>query len=118
MEEKVTLNYKASNIAKAEEKSGKSFLECISTLGTKPTFSDLRFLILAGGGSDEDFDKLFASGMENLMGAVLEGINNAGFLGEKIDVEGLKDKLHEGLTSGTIETSQNSGEATNQSPSK
>lgn len=119
MEKKITLNYKASNIAKAEDANGKNFLECISRLGGSgmPGFADMRFLVLAGGGTDDDFDTLFASGMENLLGAVLEGINNAGFLGdEKLDTEALKAQLHEAVeqVSKTAKISQTSGAKTNQ----
>lgn len=120
MEKKITLNYKASNIAKAEDAYKKNFLECIGRLGggsVMPGFADMRFLVLAGGGTDDDFDKLFASGMENLLGAVLEGINNAGFLGdEKLDVEALKTQLHEAMeqVSEKAKASQNSGAKTNQ----
>ncbi len=119
MEKKITLNYKASNIAKAEEAQNKNFLECVGRLGGSgmPSFADMRFLVLAGGGSDDDFDKLFASGIENLLGAVLEGINSAGFLGsETIDVEALKSQLHEMTekASEKAKTSPNSGEKTNQ----
>lgn len=118
MENKISLNYKASNIANAEEVNGKNFLECISRLGgdSMPSFADMRFLVLAGGGSDDDFDALFASGIENLLGAVLEGISNAGFLGsETLDIEALKTQLHETIekVSKTAKTSQSSGGKTN-----
>ena len=118
-EKKISLNYKASNIAKAEDAYKKNFLECIGRLGGNgmPGFADMRFLVLAGGGSDDDFDALFASGIENLLGAVLEGINNAGFLGsETLDTEALKTQLHEMMdqVSKTAKTSQTSGEKANQ----
>lgn len=116
--EKITLNYKASNIAKAEEKYNKNFLACISGLQSAPSFRDMRFLILAGGGTDEDFDKLVASGIENLMTVVLEGINNAGFLGEeKIDIEALKAQLHETMEQAG-KALPNFGEATKEQPTK
>ena len=112
---KITLNYKASNIAKAEETTGKSFIDCFANLSKRVGFSDLRFLVLAGGGTDDDFDELFAAGVDNLMITVMEGINAAGFLGnEKLDIEALKVQLRETMDKAMLDTkaSQNSGEAT------
>lgn len=120
-DKKITLNYKASNIAKAEEATGKSFIDSFAGLSKRVSFADLRFLVLAGGGTDDDFDALFASGTENMMVAILEGINAAGFLGsEKMDIEALKTQMHEtmGKAVSNTKTSQNSGEATKEQPSE
>ena len=112
---KITLNYKASNIAKAEEATGKSFIECFSNLSKRVSFADMRFLVLAGGGSDEDFDNLFASGVDNMMITIMEGINNAGFLGsEKVDMEALKAQMRETMDKAMTDAKAlpNSGETT------
>lgn len=111
----INLVYKASNIAKAEQATGKNLFDCIAALDKSVSFADLMFLIQAGGGTEDDFDALFASGIENMMRAILEGINNAGFLGEenKLDVEALMKTVHEEVEKAG-KTLPNSGEATNQ----
>ena len=116
MENQVILNYKASNIAKAEEIHKKNFMSCLGNLGNSMSFSDLRFLVIAGGGTDDDFDKLFASGIDNFIITIIEGVSKAGFLGkETIDVESLKAQIHESMknVSETVKTSPISGNETN-----
>ena len=121
MDKKIVLNYKASNIAKAERAEKENFLQCLANLGKSMSIADLQFLVHAGGGTDDDFDKLFASGMEEVMIAIVDGVSHAGFLGnETIDTEALRKQMHEVMKQATDEakTSLNSGKETNPQPSK
>ena len=105
----ITLNYKASNIAKAERASGKNFFEAISSLSKQPSMDNLLFLISAGGGTEEDFDELFKEGVEKVMMTIFEGINEAGFLGEKIDLKEMQAAMSSELNKAK-ETSPNTGD--------
>ena len=61
------LNFKASNIAKAERNDGCKFFDVFNGMSTGSIgVSDLLFLYHAGGASDEDFDKDFGKGIEIL----------------------------------------------------
>lgn len=105
-----TLNYKASNIAKAERASGKNFFAAIQALSKAPSMDDLLFLVNAGGGTEDDFDELFKDGIENVLMAVFAGINEAGFLGQKIDLEELRSTMKAEIDKAAA-ASQNTGEA-------
>ena len=77
------LDYKASNIAKAEKEDGEKFFDVFNNMGTGSIgVSDLLFLYHAGGASDNDFNEDFKDGLEKVMNKVLEAINEAGFLGK------------------------------------
>ncbi len=89
----VVLNYKASNIAKAESKYGANFMVAIDNLGTSISMSDLYFLYQAGGATDEEFDQAMSGGITKAVMPVLEAINNAGFLGIKIDLAELEREM-------------------------
>jgi len=84
------LNFKASNIAKAEDKYKKNFFSAMAGISSTPSFSDLLFLFSAGGATEEQFDKVFEEGIEIAMIKITEGLNESGFLGKKIDTEELK----------------------------
>lgn len=105
----ITLNYKASNIAKAERASGKNFFAAIQSLSKAPSMDDLLFLVNAGGGTEDDFDELFKAGIENVMMAIFAGINEAGFLGQKIDLEEMRSAMKAEMDKAKV--SQNTGEA-------
>lgn len=108
------LNYKASNIAKAERKSGKNFFDAFSgimTVSGNPSISDLMFIYTAGGATKDDFDESFSKGIENVLVEVMDGINEAGFLGEKIDLTALKQGLADTMKNAKQEVSQAIGEA-------
>ena len=105
-----TLNYKASNIAKAERSTGKNFFAAIQALSKSPSMDDLLFLYVAGGGSEADFDELFKNGVEEVLMAIFGGINEAGFLGQTIDLEEMR-KLMRAEMSKVEPASQNTGEA-------
>jgi hypothetical protein len=105
-----TLNYKASNIAKAERASKKNFFAVMQSLSKAPSIDDLLFLVNAGGGTEADFDELFKGGIKNVLMAIFEGINEAGFLGQKIDLTEIQNLMDAEIGKAT-EASQNTGEA-------
>ena len=84
------LNFKASNIAKAEDLTHKNFFKAISEISEIPSISDLMFVFKAGGASEEEFDEVLKDGIENAMVIITEGLNDSGFLGKKIDTTELK----------------------------
>jgi hypothetical protein len=88
------LNYKASNIARAERETGKKFFAVMSSLGDDMSIDDLLFLFTAGGGNEDDFDEVFAKGIQEVMVTIMDGINDAGFLGEKIDTAEIRKAMN------------------------
>ena len=77
------LNFKALNIAKAETNEDRKFFDVFNNMSAGSIgVSDLLFLYRAGGASDEDFEEDFKKGIPELMQNILDGINEAGFLGE------------------------------------
>lgn len=122
----VQLNYKASNIAKAEKEQGENFLEKISTLNGIPPVSDLMFLFIAGGGTIEEFDKFMKKeGVGAVTVEVVASIAESGFLGKSIDAKQLRRDMEEELEDKrmmaeafkekveSIAASKNSGKKTN-----
>jgi len=87
------LVYKASNIRKAEHELGMKFFTAINSLITGFGVEDLYFLWAAGGATEEQFDEEFGKGMEGLLSPIVEAINDAGFLGEKIDITEFKKAM-------------------------
>lgn len=108
MTNELHLNYKASNIAKAEIAFKANFFETISALSGTPSISDLLFLVRAGGGTEEEFDKLFEKGIKEVVITIIEAINEAGFLGQKIDLDEVKKSFTETEKSEAV-TSQKAG---------
>ena len=106
------LNYKASNIAKAERAEGKKFFTVFSNIGNEDvSVDDLMFIFKAGGGTEEAFDELFSKGIPEVFAAIFEGVNRAGFLPNKIDTEVVKKDMKEAM-SRDAKVSQNSGKTT------
>lgn len=106
------LNYKASNIAKAERAEGKKFFKVFASIGSDDiSIDDLMFVFKAGGGTEEAFDELFAKGIPEVFTAIFEGVNRAGFLPNKIDTKAVKQDMVEAM-SGDTKVSQNSGKTT------
>lgn len=87
------LNYKASNIAKAEDKFNRNFFKSLSGLSESPSMSDLMFLFFAGGATEEDFDNAVKEGFDNAMIIITEGLNESGFLGKTIDTTEMKKAM-------------------------
>ncbi|MBR3169198.1 hypothetical protein IKF23_02040 [Candidatus Saccharibacteria bacterium] len=106
------LNYKASNIAKAERAEGKKFFAIFGNIGNDDvSVDDLLFIWKAGGGTEETFDELFAKGIPEVFAAIFDGVNRAGFLPNKIDTKAVKQDMMEAMT-GNTKVSQNSGKTT------
>ena len=106
------LNFKASNIARAERAEGKKFFAVFSNLGNEDvSIDDLLFIWKAGGGTEEAFDELFAKGIPDVFTAIFEGVNAAGFLPNKIDTQTVKKEMQEAIAEGA-KVSQNSGKKT------
>ena len=106
------LNYKASNIAKAERAEGKKFFAVFSSIGNEDiSVDDLLFIFKAGGGTEEAFDELFAKGIPEVFAVIFDGVNHAGFLPNKIDTKAVKQDMVEAM-SGDTKVSQNSGKTT------
>lgn len=105
----VQLNYKASNIAKAEKEQGMSFFDAFSSLQDKPSISSLLFLFVAGGGTTEEFDELFKSGIDKVMLEVMSGIADAGFLGKTVDSKTLRAEMEKAMKE-AMPTSEISGQ--------
>lgn len=95
MEETTKLNYKGSNIAKAEQRYGVKFFNVIESLGSKNGENnvgmvDLLFLFCAGGGTEEQFDKRVIDDTEGVMLDIMEGLSESGFLGKKVKFDRTK----------------------------
>lgn len=106
------LNYKASNIARAERAEGKKFFAIFENIGNDDvSVDDLLFIWKAGGGTEEAFDELFAKGIPEVFTAIFDGVNRAGFLPNKIDIKAVKQEMLEAM-SGNMKVSQNSGKTT------
>lgn len=117
----VNLHYKASNIRNAEKEYGLSLFNAIAKVGSNNIdVTSLMFLYACGGASDEDFEKDFEGGMQEVVVNIFKAIDDAGFLGEKLDIEAMKEEM--GLTTTKMKeeaknSSGKSGKATNASPS-
>lgn len=106
------LNFKASNIAKAERAEGKKFFEVFTNIGAQNiSIDDLLFIFKCGGGSEEQFDELFAKGIPATFEAIFDGVNRAGFLPNKIDTKAVKEEMTSAMAQDT-KVSQNSGKTT------
>lgn len=101
------LNYKASNIAKAEREHNMNFFDMLTTLGNTPSMSGLLFLFEAGNATEDDFDAVFKEGIDKVLVVIMEGLSDAGFLGQE-DVRVMKKALEEQMKS--QRTSLSSGE--------
>lgn len=90
------LNYKGTNIAKAEQKYGVKFFNVVEQLGKKSETNigmlDMLFLYCAGGGTEEDFDQYIVNDTEKIMLDIMEGLAMSGFLGEKKNFDRAKAK--------------------------
>nr|DAY24905.1 MAG TPA: tail assembly chaperone protein [Caudoviricetes sp.] len=96
------LNYKASNIANAEDLTNKSFLGVISELGSlsiastdmsKVKISSLIFLLEAGGATREEAsDIVDDEGIETALDLVFNALQTSGFLAKMQAKEAEKAK--------------------------
>lgn len=109
-----SLKFKASNIAMAEERYKMDFFSALDKVGT--SMRAMLFLFCAGGGDEESFDKFMEEkGIKELVLLILDGVNEAGFLGEKLDL----NKIRATIDRATAEAAKNqeallnTGEETN-----
>ena len=82
-----TLNYKASNIMKAEREAGLNFISAIQSLQTDIGIYTIYFLLKCGGLDDEQASKTIDSGIDTSLVMIMEGIGEAGFLPEETRVQ-------------------------------
>ena len=115
----VQLNYKASNIAKAEKEMGESFFGALSTLNSTSSVSALLFLFVAGGGTQDELDELFKQGVDKAMVEVMSGIADAGFLGKTVTSKTIRTEVTKAMAEAfkesveSIAASENSGKIKN-----
>lgn len=109
-----SLKFKASNIAMAEDRYKMDFFSALDKVGT--SMKAMLFLFCAGGGDEELFDQFMAEkGIKELVLLILDGVNEAGFLGEKLDL----NKVRATIDKATAEAAKsqeallNTGEKTN-----
>lgn len=108
-----SLKFKASSIARAEERYKMDFFPALDKTGT--SMKATLFLFYAGGGTEEEFDKVMEEkGLTEVVMLILDGVNNAGFLGEKLDIGKLRETMTKAMSEAkqSIETSLNTGEDT------
>ena len=79
------LNYKASNIAKAERAYNMKFFTVLDKFQKDSSLADfgivdILFLWACGGGTEEEFDAAVDKDIEQAMNKIVEGIGSAGFL--------------------------------------
>ena len=76
------LNYKASNIAKAEDELNANFFKTLEGLGEgTPSFKSLLMILRAGGLSEQEADDLLdEKGIEDALAQAVDALGKAGFL--------------------------------------
>lgn len=76
------LNYKASNISKAEQALKMNFFETLQGLGEgTPSFTSLLMILRAGGLSEQEADDMLDSrGITEALKDAVEALGKAGFL--------------------------------------
>ena len=86
------LDFKASNLRNAEKEYNLAFFEAIVRIGQRQiSATDLMFLYACGGATTEDFDKDFKDGMQKVVLNIFEAVDEAGFLGQDLDIQGMKE---------------------------
>jgi hypothetical protein len=103
------LNYKASNIAKAERLHGANFFKTLEGFGEQtPSLADIIFVLEAGGlTEDEAGDLVDEKGIVKSIQMAVEGLTDSGFLGNSKEVQEAKKTAKE-----LLETSRSTGEET------
>ena len=109
------LDYKASNIRYAEKDYNLSFFEAVAKVGSNSiNVTSLMFLYACGGATEDDFDKDFKKGMQEVVLNIFKAIDAAGFLGVKLDLKAMEEELKKSENEMTATSSSTkSGKATN-----
>ncbi len=105
------LNYKASNIAKAERENKKRFFDTFNELENGlPSFDSILFMLRAGGLSEEEADAMLEDkGIAESLALVVEAVTDAGFLGKvKVDTNKMRLEMNQAIKA---EDSPTSGES-------
>lgn len=105
------LDYKASNIMRAEREMGYNFISTLQSLQNNLGIHQMVFLLQAGGLTETEAETLIDSGIDKAIEAVVEGIGNAGFLPAETRAE-MKANMPKNLKKKTTEPSQPTGEKT------
>jgi len=102
------LNYKASNIAKAERLHGENFFTTLSRLGDESlSISNLLFVLEAGGLTEDEASEIIDNdGIAEAIKAAVFGLTSAGFLAKNKEVQKVRTQIEKDL----LETSQATGE--------
>ena len=109
-----SLKFKASSIARAEEVYKMDFFAALDKIGS--SMRAMLFLFCAGGGDQESFDKFMEEkGIQELVLLILDGINEAGFLGKKLDLGKIRATIDKEMAKAMKdqEALLNTGEETN-----
>jgi hypothetical protein len=109
------LNYKASNIARAEREYGLNFFKEMDLLLGDPTtgsISSLMFILVSGGVSEEEADALIEKvGITEACAIAGEALKGSGFLAKVLADPAIQKELEKVQAVQSAEISQNSGEA-------
>ena len=111
------LNYKASNIAKAEQALNVNFFTTLEGLGVGvPSFTSLLMILRAGGLNEEEADQLIETeGIQDSLAQAVEALGRAGFLAKlKLTADEKKTiaEAHEKIVEHVTADSQNTGNET------
>ena len=114
------LNYKASNIAKAEREFNANFFETLEGLGKDvPSISSLLLLLRAGGLTEDEADVLIdEAGIKDSLSEAVTALGKAGFLAKlQSQAKAQKAELEEAKTL-IPQVLQNTGNETKVWPSQ
>ena len=115
------LDYKSSNIMKAERELRVNFIPALQSLQAELGIYTIFFLLKAGGYSDDEATNAIDEGIDKSLEAIMEGIGNAGFLPQesrvkvKMAVEQARTQL---AKASQTEPLQNTGAASEAKPTK
>ncbi len=117
------LKYTANSIMAAERQYRGSFMAAVSGLTNQglPALCDLQLLYVAGGGDAEEFaalvNKDVTAALPEITLAVMEGLNESGFLGKKIDMALVRKEFAK-FQKNAQAPSENTGEEEKSTPTK
>lgn len=108
------LNYKASNIARAERELNANFFETLEGLGkSTPSFNALLLILRAGGLSEQEADDLLDTiGIEAALEQAVEGLGRAGFLAKMKLTAAQNQEIQKSAETISQEASRRTGDPT------